>query len=78
MATMLSQRLSLIITKKTLIECNPLQFYSLRSHLLDIMDVRLTERNRSLVQFNQDSPVVVTLFFKKKLDEPDRKFIKLD
>ena len=25
--------------KETLIECNPIQFYSLRSHLIDILDV---------------------------------------
>ena len=49
--------------EKTLIECNPLQFYSLRCQLLDIVEVTLTEWNRSKVQFNEDSPVVVTLFF---------------
>lgn len=64
--------------EKTLIECNPLQFYSLRGQLLDIVEVTLTEWNRSMVQFNQDSPVEITLFFKKKLDEPERKYIKLD
>lgn len=64
--------------EKTLIECNPLQFYSLRGQLLDIVEVTLTEWNRSMVQFNQDSPVEVTLFFKKKLGEPERKYIKLD
>ena len=42
------------------------------------MEVTLTEWNRSKVQFNQDSPVVVTLFFKKKLDGSQRKYIKLD
>ena len=42
------------------------------------MEVTLTEWNRSKVQFNQDSPVVVTLFFKKKLDGSERKYIKLD
>ena len=31
--------------KGTLIECNPIQFYSLRSHLIDILDVTLTEWN---------------------------------
>lgn len=50
---------------KTLIECNPLQFYSLRGELLDIVEVTLTEWNRSKVQFNDDSPVVIT-FFKNK------------
>ena len=65
--------------EKTLIECNPLQFYSLRGQLLDIVEVTLTEWNRSKVQFNEDNPVVVTLFFKKKeLDRPGRKYIKLD
>ena len=63
---------------KTLIECNPLQFYSLRGQLLDILEVTLTEWNRSKVQFNEDSPVVITLFFKKKQDGPARKYIKMD
>ena len=49
--------------EKPLIERNPLQFYSLRGQLLDIVEVTLTEWNRSKVQFNEDSPVVVTLFF---------------
>ena len=64
--------------EKTLIECNPLQFYSLCSQLLDIVEVTLTEWNRCKVQFNEDSPVVVTLFFKRELDGPERKYIKLD
>lgn len=51
---------------KTLIECNPLQFYSLRGQLLDIVEVTLTEWNRSKVQFNEDSPLVITLKKKKK------------
>ena len=63
---------------KTLIECNPLQFHSLWSQLLDIVEVTLTEWNRSLVQFNQDSPVIVTLFFKKKLEESQRKYVGVD
>lgn len=64
--------------EKTLIECNLLQFYSLRGQLLDIGEVTLTEWNRSMLQFNKDSPVVVTLFCKKKLDGPERKYIKLE
>ena len=53
--------------EKTLIECNPLQFYSLRSYLVDILEVSVTEWNKNIRHFNQDSPVIVTLFFKKKL-----------
>ena len=64
--------------EKTLIECNPLQFYSLRSHLVDILEVTLTEWNIRIPDFNQDSPVIVTLFFKKKLEEPQRKYIKIE
>ena len=52
--------------KETLIECNPLQFYSLRSHLIDILDVTLTEWNNTQPELNQDSPVLITLYFKKK------------
>ena len=29
-------------------------------------------------EFNQDSPVIVTLFFKKKLEEPHRKYIRIE
>lgn len=64
--------------KKTLIECNPLQYYSLRSQLLDIVDVTLNEWNQSLAELNQESPVIVTLFFKKKLEESQRKFIRVE
>ena len=52
--------------EKTLIECNPLQFYSLRSHLIDILDLTLTEWNNTQPELNQDSPVLITLFKKKK------------
>ena len=47
-------------SEKTLIECNPLQFYSLRSHLVDILEVTLTEWNKGIPEFNQDRPVIVT------------------
>ena len=64
--------------KETLLECNPIQFYSLRRHLIDILDVTLTEWNKSQPELNQESPVLVTLFFKKKLEDPARKYIRLD
>ena len=64
--------------EKTLFERNPLQFYSLRSHLVDILEVTLTESNKRIPDFNQDSPITVTLFFKKKLEESQRKYIKLE
>ena len=64
--------------EKTLIECNPLQFYSLQSHLVDILEVTLTEWNKSIPDFNQDSPVIVTLFFKKKLEESQMKYIRIE
>ena len=56
---------------KTLIECNPLQFYSLRGELLDIVEVTLTEWNRSKVQFNEDR-------MNQKQDGPARKYIEMD
>ena len=61
-----------------LIECNPLQFYSLRSYWVDILEVTVTELNKNIPHLKQDSPVIVTLFFKKKLTESQRKYIKLD
>ena len=56
---------------KTLIQCNPLQFYSLRGQLLDIVEVTLTEWNRSKVQFNEDR-------MNQKQDGPARKYIEMD
>lgn len=64
--------------EKTLIECKLLQFYLLRDQLLDIVEVTITEWNRSKVQLNDNSPVVITLFVKKKQDVPARKYIKMD
>ena len=64
--------------EKTLIECKLLQFYLLRGQLLDIVEVTITEWNRSKVQLNDNSPGVITLFFKKKQDVPARKYIKMD
>lgn len=63
--------------EKTLIECKPLQFYIWRGQPPDIVEVTLTEWNRSKVDFNEDSPVVITLFFKKKQDGPAQKYIKM-
>lgn len=39
----------------TLIECNPIQFYSLRTHLVDILDETLTEWDQREPELNQDS-----------------------
>ena len=64
--------------QKTLIECNPLQYYSLRSHVLDVVDVTLREWNNTIPELNQDSLVIVTLFFKKKLEQSQRKSIRMD
>lgn len=64
--------------EKTLIECKLLQFFLLRDQLLDIVEVTITEWNRSKVQLNDNSPVVITLFVKKKQDVPARKYIKMD
>jgi len=64
--------------KASLIECNPIQFYSLRSYLVDIVEVTLTEWDNRSPPFNQDKPVLVTLYFKKKLDTSQRKYIRFD
>ena len=55
--------------QKTLIVCNPLQYYSLRSHVLGVVDVTLRKWNNTIPELNQDSAVIVTLFFKKKLEQ---------
>ena len=56
--------------ENTLIECNPLQFYSLRSHLVDVLEVTLTEWNKSIPDSNQDSPVIVPCFLKRNWKSP--------
>ena len=45
---------------------------------MDSLEVTVTEWNNIIPDFNQDSPVIVTLFFKKKRTESQRKYIKLD
>ena len=62
----------------TLIECNPVQFYSIRSSLVDILKVSVTEGSNIIPDFHGDRPVIVTLLFKKKLTGSRRKYIKLD
>ena len=62
--------------KDTLIDCNPIQFYSIRSSLVDILNVTLAAPNHTLPDFNPDSSLLITLLFKKKLHQ--RKYIKLD
>ena len=64
--------------ENTLIECNPLQFYSLRSHLVDILEVTLTEWNKRIPDCNQDSPVILPCFFKKNLEEFQRKYNRIE
>lgn len=45
---------------------------------MDILEVTLTEWDKSIPDFNQDSPIIVTLFFKKKLEESQRKYITIE
>ena len=70
-------------SEKTLIECKPLQFYSLRSHLVYILEVTLTEWNKGIPEFNQDRPVIVTRKSPQRkleleLEEPQRKYIRIE
>ena len=62
----------------TLVECNPIQFYSLNSSYVDILTVSLSQWNNVIPSFHVDRPVIVTLLFKKKLKESQRKYIRLD
>ena len=62
----------------TLIECNPIQFYSIRSSLVDILKVSIAEGTNHIPDFDADRPVIVTLLFKKKRTASRRKYIKLD
>ena len=62
----------------TLIDCNPIQFYSLRGSLIDILTVSLTEAANIKRVFHPNRQVIVTLLFKKKVMESQRKYIRLD
>ena len=64
--------------KDTLVDCNPIQFYSLNSSYIDILTVSISEWDTQIPSFNLDRPVIVTLLFKKKLTESQRKYIRLD
>ena len=64
--------------QETLIDCNPIQFYSMRSSLVDILTVKFTEGTNKIPDFHANRPVIVTLLFKKKVTESQRKYIRLD
>ena len=52
--------------------------YSMRSYLVEILELTVTEWNNIIPDFNQDRPVIVSLLFKKKQTETQRKYIKLE
>lgn len=61
-----------------MMEFNPIQFHPLRNSFLDVLDFELKPWNNGLLSFNKHVPTIVTLLFKKKLTESQRKYIKLD
>ena len=61
-----------------LIDFNPIQFHPLRNSFLDVLDFELKPWNNGLLSFNKHVPTIVTLLFKKKLTESQRKYIKLE
>ena len=64
--------------RDTLVDCNPIQFYALNSSYVDILTVSISQWNNRMPSFHLDRPVIVTLLFKKKLTESQRKYIRLD
>ena len=56
--------------EKTLIECNPLQFYSLRSYLVDILEVTVTEWNKNIRHYSHSYIV------QRLANQPLRLFIR--
>ena len=62
----------------SMIEFNPIQFHPLRNSFLDVLDFDLKPWNQGLLSLNKHAPTIVTLLFKKKLTESQRKYIKLD
>ena len=61
-----------------MIDFNPIQFHPLRNSSLDVLDFDLKPWNEGLLSLNKHAPTIVTLLFKKKLTESQRKYIKLD
>ena len=61
-----------------MMEFNPIQFHPLRNSFLDVLEFDLKQWNQGLLSLNKQVPIIVTLFFKKKLTESQRKYIKLD
>ena len=64
--------------KTGLIEFNPVQFHPLRNSFLDVFDFELKTWDNGSLALNKHAPTIVTLLFKKKLTESQRKYIKLE
>ena len=62
----------------SMVDFNPIQFHPLRNSFLDVVEFELKQWNQSPLSLNQHEPTIVTLLFKKKLTESQRKYIRLD
>ena len=62
----------------SMMEFNPIQFHPLRNSFLDVLEFDLKQWNQGLLSLNTHVPTIVTLFFKKKQTESQRKYIRLD
>ena len=61
-----------------MMDFNPIQFHPLRNSFLDVMDFEFKQWNGSPLSLNPHEPTIVTLLFKKKVSESQRKYIRLD
>ena len=64
--------------ESTMVEFNPIQFHRLRNSFLDIVDIQLKQWDGKPLSLNPHAPSLVTLLFKKKVSESQRKYIRLD
>ena len=61
-----------------MMDFNPIQFHPLRNSFLDVVEFKLKQWNQNPLSLNQHEPTIVTLLFKKKVTESQRKYIRLD
>ena len=62
----------------SMVDFNPIQFHPLRNSFLDVVEFKLKQWNQSPLSLNPHEPTIVTLLFKKKVSESQRKYIRLD
>ena len=61
-----------------MVNFNPIQFHPLRNSSVDVLEFKFQQWDQTLLSLNPHEPTIVTLLFKKKMTESQRKYIRLD